>query len=95
MQVDTNHGGRSKLSCSESLTYSEQPDSRFMIDYQTYFKFHPSAAAYDFDRAEKYPFDTRPMYLDSNADCNADLYCLMAPDTYGFYFTEKKWSQYP
>ncbi|CAD6593389.1 MAG: hypothetical protein ASARMPREDX12_007125 [Alectoria sarmentosa] len=74
-----------------SLRSQSYPDSRFMIDYQTYFKFHPSAAAYDFDRAEKYPFDTRPMYLDSNADCNADLYCLMAPDTYGFYFTEKKW----
>ena len=63
-----------------------------MIDYQTYFKLHPNAEAFSFETAEKYPFDSRPGSLTSHTKGDADLFCLMAPDTHGFYFIEKKWS---
>ena len=76
-----------------SLTLNEQPDSRFMIDYQTYSKMHPSAEVFDFEIAEKLSFDARPSYLDLDTNGNADLYCLMAPGTYGFCLTENKWSK--
>lgn len=82
----------SNSSCSKLLTHSEQPDSRFMIDYQTYLKLHPHTAAFRIEEEEKLPFDTRPSYLDLRSDGNVDIYSLMAADTYGFYFTEKKWS---
>lgn len=93
MQVDSNHPNNVKLCCPTSLTTSEKPDSRFMIDNQTYLKLHPHAAAFDTHEKERLPFDRRPSYLRSNRDGSADIYCLMAPDTYGFYFTEKKWSK--
>ena len=79
-------------SCWKLLTDSEQPDSRFMIDYQTYLKLHPRSEAFQIQEEERLPFDTRPTYLDLRLDGNVDIYSLMAADTYGFYFTEKKWS---
>lgn len=66
-----------------------------MIDNQTYLKLHPNTAAFKLHGAEALPFDPRPLYLDLHTNGSADTYYLMAPDTYGFYFTEKKWSQYP
>ena len=63
-----------------------------MIDYQTYLKLHPHTEAFRIQEEEKLPFDTRPTYLDLRSDGNVDIYSLMAADTYGFYFTEKKWS---
>lgn len=65
-----------------------------MIDYQTYLKLHPHAAAFRIDEAEILPFDGRPPSLDLKSNGSADIHSLMAADTYGFYFTEKKWSQY-
>ena len=73
------------------LTDSEQPDSRFMIDYQTYLKLHPHTEAFRIQEEDKLPFDTRPTHLDLRSDGSVDIYSLMAADTYGFYLTEKKW----
>ena len=95
MSVDWSDPRHYILSCCTSLTYIDQSDSRFMIDYQTYSKMHPSAAAFQINEADKLPFDTRPLYLDLDSTSSADICCLMPPDTYGFYFAEKKWSQYP
>ena len=64
-----------------------------MIDDKTYSKLHPSAEAFNFETAQKFSFDTRPSYLDLDTNGNADLYCLMAPDTHGFCLTENKWSE--
>ena len=63
-----------------------------MIDYQTYSKLHPHTEAFLIQEEERLPFDTRPTDLDISSDGNVDIYSLMAADTYGFYFTEKKWS---
>ena len=60
------------------LTHSEQPDSRFMIDYQTYLKLHPHTAAFQIEEEEKLPFDTRPSYLDLRSDGNVDIYSLVS-----------------
>ena len=81
-----------QLELLKLLTCRKQPDSRFMIDYQTYLKLHPHATAFCINEAPKLPFDRHPPRLDLRSNGNADIYSLMAADTYGFYFTEKKWS---
>lgn len=66
-----------------------------MINHQTYHKLHPNTEAFNFETASKLPFDPRPEYLFRSAADSADVFLLMAPDTRGFYFTEKKWSKHP
>ena len=66
-----------------------------MIDHQTYRKMHQYAEAFKFDIATTYHLDPRPPYLSREADPTTDIFTLLPPDTHGFYFTEKKWSELP
>ena len=65
-----------------------------MIDYKMFQRFHPGSEAFHFDKPppDEIPFDPRPTNVSFEAIGTQDLYLLLPPDTYGFYFTEKKWS---
>ena len=63
-----------------------------MIDHRTYHRIHPGSEAFRFDKPDRLPFDPRPSREFLETTGNQDLYLLLPPDTYGFYFTEKKWS---
>ncbi|KAK0517014.1 hypothetical protein JMJ35_000169 [Cladonia borealis] len=67
------------------------PDSRFMIDHKTFHRIHPGSEAFRFDKPDRLPLDPRPLNASLETTDNQDLHLLLPPDTYGFYFTEKKW----
>ncbi|KAK4182061.1 hypothetical protein QBC35DRAFT_396715 [Podospora australis] len=66
-------------------------DSRFMIDYQTYAKFHRSAGAFNFSRDSKADFDPWLETLSCDASLSDEHLLLLPLGIHGFYFKEKKW----
>ena len=63
-----------------------------MIDHRTFHRMHPDSKAFRFDNPDRLPFDPRPSRVSLETTGSQDLHLLLPPDTYGFYFTEKKWS---
>ena len=63
-----------------------------MIDHRTFHRMHPGSEAFRFDKPDRLPFDPRPSRGSLEPTDSQDLHLLLPPDTYGFYFTEKKWS---
>ena len=63
-----------------------------MIDHRTYHRIHPDSEAFRFDKPARLPFDPRPSRESLRTTGSQDLHFLLPPDTYGFCFTEKKWS---
>ena len=63
-----------------------------MIDHKTFHRIHPGSEAFSFDQTARLPLDPRPLTKPLDSTGSQDLYLLLPPDTYGFYFTEKKWS---
>ncbi|KAM7210502.1 hypothetical protein V8F06_014115 [Rhypophila decipiens] len=66
-------------------------DSRFMIDYQVYRKFHEHAEAFRFSFAGRATFDSWPEKLPGNLTPSNLQLMLLPAGIYGFYFKEKKW----
>ncbi|KAM7203902.1 hypothetical protein V8F33_001873 [Rhypophila sp. PSN 637] len=66
-------------------------DSRFMIDYQVYRRFHEYAEAFQFSNARRAAFDSWPEKLPGNS-MPPNLQLMLLPvGIYGFHFKEKKW----
>ncbi|KAK7999075.1 P-loop containing nucleoside triphosphate hydrolase protein [Apiospora marii] len=67
------------------------PDSRFMLDYQVYFKFHPNSEALRFAARGKSGYDSWPVSI-PNTEQLSDIHkILLPPGIHGFYLKEKKW----
>ncbi|KAK3370368.1 hypothetical protein B0H63DRAFT_315213 [Podospora didyma] len=66
-------------------------DSRFMVDYQIYSKFHINAEAFLFSTKSIADFDRWPESLSYNALLSEPQLILLPPGVHGFYFKEKKW----
>ena len=62
-----------------------------MIDYRIYKRMHPTSEVFLFDNSSTLLFDPRPLRVSQNTMGDEDLFILLPPNTYGFYFTEKKW----
>ncbi|KAM7185678.1 Fidgetin-like protein 1 [Naviculisporaceae sp. PSN 640] len=70
---------------------SYPPDSRFMIDYQVYSKFHTTSPAFVFSLVERAAFDTWPEEISNDDTLSDDQLMLLPADIHGFFFKEKKW----
>ncbi|KAK4154223.1 Fidgetin-like protein 1 [Chaetomidium leptoderma] len=67
-------------------------DSRCMIDYQIYRKFHNSADAFVFSDRQVIAFDNRPREISSTTtQLSQDDTMLLPPGIHGFFLKEKKW----
>jgi hypothetical protein len=66
-----------------------------MIDHQIYRKMHQRADGFTFESpSTQYQYDRRPDTISKTASAPQDVFLLLPPDTYGFYLTEKKWSEF-
>ena len=78
--------------CADSKSNATQPcDSRFMIDYQAYYKFHKDAEAFAFSDRRVAAFDTWPQQIIATADLSSVNTMLLPPGIHGFFLREKKW----
>ncbi|KAK4198765.1 hypothetical protein QBC40DRAFT_283220 [Triangularia verruculosa] len=66
-------------------------DSRFVVDYQVYSKFHGEAQAFDFSELDIASFDSWPKALSCEASLSKDNLLLLPQGIHGFYLKEKKW----
>ncbi|KAI0403448.1 hypothetical protein F4802DRAFT_599046 [Xylaria palmicola] len=66
-------------------------DSRCMLDYQTYYKFHPTAEAFKFSNKMKAAYDRWSETIPKNSSLHAIDMILLPPGIHGFFMKEKKW----
>ncbi|KAI1379319.1 hypothetical protein F4677DRAFT_464703 [Hypoxylon crocopeplum] len=66
-------------------------DSRCMIDYQVYFKFHSNSDAFVFSKNSKATYDPWPDSIPITATLPQSLKMLLPPGVHGFFVKEKKW----
>jgi len=67
-------------------------DSRCMIDYETYRKFHPAADAFYFTRCGVVSFDKWPHAIRATtAELSETDTMLLPPEIHGFFLKDKRW----
>ncbi|KAI0428596.1 hypothetical protein F5Y09DRAFT_332445 [Xylaria sp. FL1042] len=66
-------------------------DSRCMLDYQTYYKFHPASEAFRFSMKNRAPYDRWPNTISNSSSLNPIDMILLPPGIHGFFMKEKKW----
>ncbi len=78
--------------CAYWKSDATQPcDSRFMIDYRTYYKFHKNTEAFAFSGRRAAAFDKAPHQLSATADLSSVDTMLLPPGIHAFFLQEKKW----
>ncbi|KAK8039917.1 hypothetical protein PG993_008328 [Apiospora rasikravindrae] len=71
--------------------HSYPTESRFMLDYQVYSKFHAHSEAFQSTEQRKAPYDRWPDSLQISAKLPDAYTILLPPGIYGFFLKEKKW----
>ncbi|KAI0972612.1 hypothetical protein F4678DRAFT_460182 [Xylaria arbuscula] len=66
-------------------------DSRCMLDYQIYYKFHPSSEAFHFSMKNKATYDQWPDTISNNSSLRPIDMVLLPSGIHGFFMKEKKW----
>ncbi|KAK6860766.1 P-loop containing nucleoside triphosphate hydrolase protein [Apiospora arundinis] len=66
-------------------------DSRFMLDYQIYSKFHSISEAFTFSTRRKAPYDSWPDSIPNTAQLPPIHKVLLPAGIHGFFLKEKKW----
>ncbi|KAI1111946.1 hypothetical protein F5Y14DRAFT_453540 [Nemania sp. NC0429] len=66
-------------------------DSRHMLDYQTYYKFHASSEAFNFSPHSIAPYDRWPDKISNSSSLQPTELMLLPPGIHGFFMKEKKW----
>ncbi|GAB1317958.1 hypothetical protein MFIFM68171_08168 [Madurella fahalii] len=67
------------------------PDSRCMIDYQMYRKFHALADAFSFSTRPAAMFDQWPQEISVTTKLCPSNLMLLPPGIHGFFLKDKKW----
>ncbi|KAI1298945.1 hypothetical protein F5Y03DRAFT_386487 [Xylaria venustula] len=66
-------------------------DSRCMLDYQIYYKFHPASEAFDFSMKDKATYDQWPDTISNKSSLRPIDMMLLPSGIHGFFMKEKKW----
>ncbi len=78
--------------CAYWKNNGTQPrDSRFMVDHQTYYKFHKNTEAFAFSSRRAVAFDKWPHQISATADLSAWDTMLLLPSIHAFFLQEKTW----
>jgi len=84
-----------KLSVTWGFANWAQPnDSRCIVDYQTYYKFHQGSEAFKFSNESKATYDAWPETISNKAQLDGIHMILLPPGTHGFFMKEKKWGKF-
>ncbi|KAI0908788.1 hypothetical protein F4823DRAFT_597286 [Ustulina deusta] len=66
-------------------------DSRYMLDYQIYYKFHPESGAFAFSERSRIAYDKWPENISNRSSLRPIEMMLLPPGIHGFFMKEKKW----
>lgn len=71
--------------------FVQPTESRFMLDYQVYSRFHAGSEAFDFSTSRKAPYDRWPVSFPISTKMSDANLILLPPGIHGFFLKEKKW----
>ncbi|TLS27550.1 hypothetical protein PpBr36_05390 [Pyricularia pennisetigena] len=74
-----------------SRDYTYPTESRFMLDYHVYAKFHALSEAFKFSTKQKSPYDGWPDLVPITSELSDKQVMLLPPGIHGFFLKEKNW----
>ncbi|KAI0878207.1 hypothetical protein GGS24DRAFT_13174 [Hypoxylon argillaceum] len=66
-------------------------DSRCMLDYQMYHKFHPTSDAFAFSDKKRTTYDQWPDFVSNSSSLRPIEMILLPPSIHAFFMKENKW----
>jgi hypothetical protein len=73
--------------------WAQPNDSRCIVDYQTYYKFHQGSEAFSFSNKSKATYDAWPETISNKVQLDKTHMILLPPGIHGFFMKEKKWGK--